>query len=109
MTQREEKNGEHCEGRRIRRAWGKPEEASRLRVSRKGAGLCASDRKDPALFPPQASQPGPALGQDSQGDYESLGVTGAARLRPAISTLANRSQTTRNSHSQRLQLRISPT
>ncbi|ELR44606.1 Voltage-dependent N-type calcium channel subunit alpha-1B, partial [Bos mutus] len=98
VTQREEKNGEHCEGRRIRRAWGKPEEASRLRVSRKGAGLCASDRKDPALFPPQASQPGPALGQDSQGDYESLGVTGAARLRPAISTLANRSQTTRNSH-----------
>lgn len=77
-------------------------------VTEAGWAVCLS-QKGPALVPPQASQPGPRLGQDSQGDWESLGVTGAARLRPAISTLANRSQTTQNSHSQRLQLRISPT
>ena len=41
MTQREEKNGEHCEGRGIRRAWGKQEEASRLSgLTDGGCAMC---------------------------------------------------------------------
>ena len=49
MTQREERNGEHCEGRGVRRAWGKPEEASRLSgLAEGGLGYLPMTERTPA-------------------------------------------------------------